>query len=385
MSGGIRWATLTPDQRDTYLTALRSPHAKASLQVHVLDLDHRHGGDLSKQTLLEGQTTLSRGADVDRTCQLTVYDADEVYDLDLRHLVRVEHGLVVPDLGDVVWVPVFTGRAMAPSDNGDTLQVELHGKETFALNPGAPARKWGKGTPVAKAIRDMLSDLGERFFDIPASLLTGAPKLAGDVQSGGPDEEKAPWRIARRIAGQADLQVFYDAMGVCVVRSPPQTPEAVWAESADPSLPGDESTTPLTSRIVWGRDLKEVRNVVSAKGRKNLHVSVTAAAEHVFSPSSLARGGVPGRLVHYWEDRSVGARAELTRRAQRILDQVLTETTNARFDAGPVFHVGPHDLIEAKRRDGKWGRWYLQEASIPFDPGNAMSVGYQPNVRDRRR
>jgi hypothetical protein len=380
---GLTYESLTPTQKAYYYAALGDPIGRSGVRVQVLDLDHTFLADVSTEVTAEGSSlTLDRNNDIERAATLTVIDlSGTVADLDLRHLVRIEHGTHTPALDDWVWTKTITGRVMTPTDTGDTAKLELHGKESFGLMPGAPTRKWPKGKPVAAAIRDMHADIGETRFRISADLLgDGAPRLANPVHSGGADEEKAPTRVSRRLANKASLQYFHDADGYLVVRRPPGSPLAVWSEAPD-----DESVTPLVSRIEWTRDLQEVRNVVRAKGKKTLHYTATAPAPHIFSPDSLKRGGVPGRLVHYWTDTTISRQAELNAGAERTLNELLTEKTSAKMNVVPVFHVGPQDLIEARRRDGKWGQWFLQEASIPLGPNEDMSVGYLPNVKGRLR
>jgi hypothetical protein len=382
---GLNYETLTPTEKASYYSALGAPTQQSGIRVTVLNLDHVFQADVSNDVTADGSSvTLDRNNDVERSANVTVIDlTGMVADLDLRHLMRVEHGIYTPALGDWVWTKTITGRVMVPADTGDVSKVELHGKESFGLMPGAPTRVWPKGKPVAAAIRDMHADIGETKFRIAADLLGDAgPKLDNPVHSGGADEEKAPTRVSRRIANKASLQVFYDAEGYLVVRRPPQTPLAVWSEDDEDD---HASVTPLTSRIDWARDLREVRNTVRAKGKKNLTYTASAPPDHIFSPDSLARGGILGRLVHYWTDTTISRMTELQAGAERTLTELLTEKTNATMRVVPVFHVGPQDLIEARRRDGKWGQWFMQEASIPLGMGEDMTVGYLPNVKGRVR
>jgi hypothetical protein len=385
--GGLSYETLTTVQRASYYDELANPIARSDLRASVLSLDHAFQGDISRSVEAQGSSVaLSRDSDVERSCMLTAIDLDgDLTELDLRNLVRVEHGLYVPDLSDWVFTKVITGRVMMPSDNGDTISLEIHGKESFGLLPGAPSRTWTQGRTVAGAIQAMFEDIGETFFRISPELLgANAPKLSGPVQTGGPDEEKAPTRVARRLGNRADLQVFWDAEGYLVVRRPPEAPLAVWTEETEPTKP---SVTPLNSRIQWSRDLRDVRNVVQAKGKRALRAEVVAPATHIYAPSSpgMMRGGKPGRLVHYWEDTTISRQSELVDRANKVLTDLLNEKTSAKMDVTPVFHVGQQDLIGARRSDGKWGQWFLQDANIPLSLGESMTVGYHPSYTGRVR
>lgn len=359
----------TKAQRRAYTDAVNAPGVQTDLRVNVLDLDHKHLGSIGGR-LLDGQVLLSRRSDVNFSANLTLVDIDtDLADLDLRHLISVQHGVLTEDYG-WLWLPAIVGRIAATSDDGDLAELTLHDKSSFGLLPGAPERTWEEGMPVGRAIHDMFEDIGETRFSIPRSLRTGGPKLARDVDSGGPDENNAPTRVARRMA-RGRLHFFFDQRGRCTVRRPMGKPVLTWTEAEG------------TSRIRWDRDLTTIRNYVIARGRKGVRARVSAPPRHLFSPQTLVRGGKPTRLVHYFTDESIARERELERAAERELNRMLRERSEAQFACPPTFLAGPFDLVRAERSDGRFGEFWLSEASLPLGEGD-MTVGYQ-QVRGRRR
>jgi hypothetical protein len=306
------WPTnLAAGQRLDYVAALNAPATKTRVEVDLLNLDHKHIQSLDHE-FDDGQVNFNRGADISRSLQAAFIDpSGDLLDLDLRYLLQIKHHLWVPSLSKWAITPVFTGRVVAPSSEGDVSKVEAHGKETFGLMPGAPRRKWNSGRRVVNVIRNMFEDIGETKFRISPGIRA---ELHADVQSGGRDPDKAPTRVARAIAGQHGLQVFWDELGYLVVRRPPKTPIVTWSEETDLTAAQERTMVPATSPIAFTRDLRNVRNVVVATGKKKLSYVASADRNHVFSPHSLTRGGRPGRLIEYWEAEASSATSTRPRR-----------------------------------------------------------------------
>jgi hypothetical protein len=358
---------LKASDRPAYLNAQAKESTKTRVEVDLLDLDHKHLHSLDYE-LIDGQVDFTKGTDVSRLLQAGFFDpGDDLLDLDLRHLLRVRHHLWVPDLDEYVVTPLFTGQVVVPSSDGDLTTLEAHGKETFALQPGAPRRTWREGRSIAGCIRDMFEDIGETKFRISRGLKA---ELKEKMESGGRDSNKYPWRVAQRMVKKAGYQLFYDELGFLTLRRRPKKPVQTWTEDSG------KVNTP----IGFTRDLREVRNTVHAFGKKKLDVIVYAPRKHLFSAQTLRRGGKLGRRTEYLDLESVGNREELRKAANDRLDELLTDVSTATFECLPTYHVGPFDRVKAVKRNGKFGEFFPEEASIPLGDG-AMTVGYQQRVR----
>lgn len=376
---------LTRAEEQSYMAAMNNPAAKVTAKVDVLNLNHQHLASF-QQELIGGSVQHNRGGDVARQASLTLADtADDLVDLDLRHLVQVHHGVEVA--GDYLWCPMFTGQVAAPADNGDgTASLECFDKMVLALQAGRRHRPWHKGMPVGRMIHDMFEDIGETRFNIPRALKEGGPRLTSRVVSGGPDEAKAPGRVALRVT-RGRLQVFYDALGRLTVRRIPDEPVVTWTDvDLDPDI---DLGSAQTSPIRWSRDLTTIRNTVVAKGKKKLRVTVDTddlMKNHIYSPGNLQRGGKPqsGHYIHYWANDKIAREKLLRAAALKILRQVLAERSGATLDCVPTPWVGPHDLAAAERRDGRRAEFFLDEATIPILGDGDMTVGYQQVSRKRR-
>lgn len=366
-----------------YIEALAgSPIAKTTARVDVLDLNHNHLGSY-RNVLMGGAIQHNRGGDSDRQGTLPMLDfANDLADLDLRYLLQVQHGVQLAN-GDTEWHTMMTGRVVDSADDGDVTTVEIHDKMTLALAAGFRHRTWNKGMPVGRMIRDMFEDIGETRFKIPRALIEGGPRLTSRVVSGGPDEQKAPARVALRVA-RGRLQVFYDGEGSLVVRRAPTQPLVTWVEDDD-----DQPGVAATSPIRWDREFRSVRNTVVAKGKKKLEETVTVddlMKGHVYSPSNLQRGGKPrsGQHIHYWSNDRISRRRVLRAAALKVLREVVAERAGASMECVPTPWVGAYDLVRAERRDGRVAEFFLNEATIPIIGEGDMTVGYQTVTRKRR-
>jgi hypothetical protein len=358
---------LPASDRPAYVAAQAQESTKTRVEVDLLDLNHKHLHSLDYE-LIDGQVDFTKGTDVSRLLQAGFYDpGDDLLDLDLRHMLRVKHHLWVPALSQWVVTPMFTGQVVVPSSDGDLTTLEAHGKETFALQPGARRRTWKDGRKVSSCIREMFEGLGETKFRISPGLKA---ELKSDAASGGRDPDKYPWRVAQKMARAAGYQLFYDELGFLVLRKRPRSPIITWSEGAGA----------LNTPVSFTRDMRQVRNVVHAFGKKKLELEVSADRRHLFSPENLRRGGVRGRRVEYLDLESVANRADLREKAKDRLDELLTDVTTATFECLPAYHVGPCDRVKAVKRNGKFGEFYPEEASVPLGDG-AMTVGYQERQR----
>lgn len=382
----MEYGALTAEQRQVYARTRTTSH---EWRMEVLDLDHRLQGDLTPAALA-GQVDFNRDADAPRASgTLDLIDDDgTVLDLDLRHLVRITHGLWVPEFADTVWTPVITARPMIPEDKGEVVGLALHGKDSFGLREGHPRRTWGKHRYVASVIRDMHEDIGESKFRVDPSLLTGkAPKLAGKVQTGGPNQEQCPTLVSRRLASAHGIEAEYDAEGYLCIRRPAKAPAARWSDDPD-----DPDFGGLLSTMTWRRDLTVIRNHVVATGkptgkgksRRKRQRTATAPPGHIYSPQSLKRGGVPDRITAYLNLPSVASLAELQRRADAQLARLLTEHPVAQMQVIPRYDLSHGALVEASRITGKAGQWRLQDASLPITSTGedvSMSIGYRTDLK----
>jgi hypothetical protein len=379
----MRPASLTPQQYDAYLDALASEAARVAARVRVLNLDTgRYEGSYG-DSLLEGSVSLNRGEDIPVSASLSLVDLDDdLSELDLRYALQLHHGVDVPDMG-WIWTPAGCGQVAAVSDDGDTARLEIHGLECLGLPPNQTRnRTWKKGTPVARAIKEMWEDVGITRFRIAKRLLgSDGPKLSATVHSGGPDERRAPARVMKRMARMRNLQAFFDFEGYLVVRIPPDDPAVTWHEEEGHSQGSLRAAE--TSAIAWSRDFAETYNVVRAQGKKKNRVTVDADdyfPKHAYAPSNIRVGNRPRRRVAEWTDDTIAREKPLREAAVGQLRRLMIEQTDVDFSSVPTFVAGPWDLARGQRRDGRWLEWWMDEAEIPLLEGE-MTVGHQVLTR----
>jgi len=208
---------------------------------------------------------------------------------------------------------------------------------------------------------------GERFFRFPS---TGSvrDRVTHDTAVGGRADEHQPWKVWRRLAHDAGLQLFYDGAGYAVLRPYPSgAPLATWTASS------------LTSNVQTETDLTSIRNRVIAHGHKKSVHTETAAASHPLSPRNLAVNGAPW-VNAYHVDAPHLRGAALARFARRILAQQLTQGVSVKASVVPLFHLDPLDPCVIRKVEGAVS-FSLHDASFPLGADGDASIGAQKRVR----
>lgn len=376
---------LTATERSAYEKALRSSHVR-HIDVDVLNLDGDVLSSISP-VLLGGQVSVDLDAEVTRSASLQFLDPRHALNFDTDspddgalyadRMIRVRYGVEVADLSRTVWATVFVGPVTKLSRADDVVNVEAQGKE--ALVRGAIWRPLTlkKGARVTDAIRTLMRERGgETRFDFP-TVSTRLPKARSL------DRLTEIWAVAKSLARSLNRQLFYNGAGVLVLRSAPNSVVYTFTTGTG----GDTLTVPNVDY-----ELGDVKNVVEVKGQPptgkkgRVRGVATAPASHPLSPKRLGRKDAPRYLVESIEDSSIRSDAAAARRAKDLLEDRLREVVSVSFDALPIPHLDPGDLVRVKT-DAFTATFRLRQFSIPLSPdGNGvMPVGYLKRTSPRRR
>lgn len=368
--------SLAPAEYPAYLRALSTQTAQR-VTFTLMQLDHTPLHYLDP-VALDGQVDFADPDSDDqtlRTLQAGFYDPDHTLYLDtdaptdgvagMNRLIRATVSHYVPDLSRWVSVHAITARPAVIGRDGSRVTVQAHDKSCLHLRH-APSSTINKGTPIVKAIRDGLFAAGERFFRFPSDGSV-KDKVLHDVPVGGPNDDRMPWKVWRKLANDAGLQLFYDGAGFAVLRKLPET-----------SLVTFDATT-VTSNLQTETDLTGVRNKVVANGHGKERYPLAAPKSEPFSPFSLRIGAVEWVNLYYTDETDLRGK-KLRAYAQTQLDKQLTETTTVQMSAAPLFHLDPLDRCSVRLPSGSL-QFSLREASVPLGDGGDMSVGSQKRVR----
>lgn len=368
-----------------FVQALRDPHS-VRVEVAILSLDE---DELSRLTpvILDGQVNVDADAEVTRSLTVTFLDPSHSLQLDsdspddgavyADRLVRVTYSVLVPSLSDRVDVDVFTGPIVKFQRSGDQVILEAHGKEALALG-----WIWRPLTIKAKArkvdaIRSILQDrAGERHFDFPEI----ATRIPTAISLG---RAAAAWPRAKQIAGSMNRHLYYDGSGVCRLRDRPTRPVFTFRA-------GDPAKSNVVGAVEIDHDFTTIRNAIWFKGgkpkgqKKAIEVFVTAPKGHPLSPQRLGRtnsDGVlsPRYLVAERTNQHIRSTAEARARADSMLDSLLVEVLGVTFDALPVPHLDPLDVIRIQTDDFA-ANVRVRQFSLPLGAGGVMTVGYIARV-----
>lgn len=371
---------LTRAESNAYKSAISQPGAETPIRVKVLDLDHKPLGQLDG--VLGGQVRWDRRGDFQTQGTIMVSEFGDPWDLDLRHLLRPEMGVVTETHG-TLWCPLMTGWVTHPRDAGHEVEYGITDKMAMGLLSSRRGKS-GRNEHVGKVIRDIFEQLGETKFNIPDHLITGGPKVGQRIQWGGGNPDRSGTRIARRLAKGHDLQVFTDQLGRVTVRRPPKEPALSWIEEPDDDDPPEAR---LLQPISWARDLTTIRNVVIGAGKKGLRSRAVTRDRYTYSPERLQRGKagskVPLLLEHRFADDSLNRQGELDDATEAMLRRLSVERADVQIASTPAPWILPHDLLHGRKSNGKATDFWMVTGSIELD-GSSMAIGYQ-EVLDRAK
>lgn len=369
--------TLSPADYLTYLQALNTQTAQR-VSFTLMQLDHTPLHYLDP-VALDGQVDFA-DPDADdqtlRSMQAGFFDPDHALYLDtdaptdgvagMNRLIRATVSHRVDALDKWVSVHAFTGRPAVVGRDGSRVTLQVHDKSALHLRT-VPTSTIDKNTNIVKAIHDGLYAAGERFFRFPVAGSVKA-KVLHDVPVGGPNEDRMPWKVWRKLARDAGLQLFYDGAGFAVLRRIPTGTPLVWFDA-----------TNVTSNLQTETDLTGVRNAVVANGHKKERDRVDAARSEEFSAFKLRVGSQNWVNLFYTDETDLRGK-KLTAYAKSVLARKLTETTTVQASVAPLFHLDPLDRLGARLASGPL-EFSLREASVPFSDGGDMSIGAKKRVR----
>lgn len=341
-----------------------------------MDLAHTVLRDIHP-IVLTGQVDFAddNAADVLTTLAAGFYDVDHALEVDsdspsdgvagMNRLIRATVSHYIDPLARWVSVPVFTGRPSVITRDGEQVTISAQDKACFHLRT-VKAHKIDKGTPVIKAIHDGLYATGERFFRFPPTHSI-PDRVSKDTTIGGPDTDHQPWKVWRKLAKDAGLQLYPDGAGYFVLRKyPTGTPLVTW------------DARNLTSNVVAETDLTEIHNQVIAHGHKKETFTATAKASHDLSPRNLAINDVPWTNTLHVDAPHLRGKA-LERFAYRHLAKALTEGVKVTGNVVPIFHAAPLDRARVTTRQGAVS-FALRDATMPLESDADMPIGTQLHV-----
>lgn len=359
-------------------------HHSVYVTVQALTLDGTRLSDLSWR-LLDGQVNVDYTGTVTRSCSLSLLDPNRTMDFDsnspsdgalyLDRMIQVNYAVRKPG-GTQYVIPVFTGPVTKLNRTNDVISVEAQGKELLAMGSVWNPATYRKGARKVDVIRSVLSTrAGETKFDLQ-DISSQLPK---DYSIG---RGNTPWGVSRALAQSMNQQLFYDGRGVA--RMLPFSR----ASTMFTFRQGDGGSVTSDPQISYTSD--ELKNVVWVRGgvptgaKTAVEISRGAPSTHPLSAAKLGRNGVPRYLLEIVDNSAITTIADALALAQSTLDQLLLQVVEVAFDAMPVPHLDPSDVVRVETEDFATA-FRLSKFSIPLVAGESMSVGYLKRVSVKPR
>lgn len=360
--------------------ALAGDHS-IHITVQVLTLTHTRLADLSWR-LLDGQVNIDAMADVTRSCTLSLLDPHRSLAFDsmspsdgavyLDRMIQVNYSVKAPTSTTWYTIPLFTGPIVKMDRTDDVVNLECQGKEVLSMGSAWMPRTYKKGLKKRDVVMSILQTRGgETKFSFPEH---GA-LLPWDYSIG---RDTIPWTAARNLANGMALQLFYDGRGVARLRGIPGTTVFNFRDA-----PSGGSTVWSEPQVSYSTE--NVKNAVYVKGgvpkgaKKTIEAYRVAPAAHPLSPWKLGRNGIPRYLLETIENTSIVSQAEANKLAQDTLNARLLEEVEVKFDAAPMPHLEPYDLVRIYTAEFNQ-LFRIRQLSIPLTAEGQMSVGYLARV-----
>lgn len=359
---------------------MRSAHS-LRIVVQLVTLDGAYKKDLSG-LFLEGQVTVDTTADTTRALEITICDPLGEVDIEadsparssiyLADLIRVWYVITNPTTSESFTVPVFTGPVDGVSRDGIFLDIKAIGKESLGLGNTWQGKSFAKGQRKTDVITWILVNLmGESpsKVDVPSknAKLPRALKVTPNDQ---------PWRVATRLAGSMNMQLFYDGRGVARLR----------ARSTKPVHVVDE--TWATSDAQMDSDLSGVINAVKVigskpkKAKEKVRYTAVATKTHPLSPWRLGRNGIPRYIWTSIEDDSLRTVAECKALADSVLRNGLVAGVTFTVDGIMDPRLEELDCVKVAVGDIV-AQGAIRSYTIPLTAGDDGSYGYVRRIRPK--
>lgn len=389
----VAFAALTPTQRFAYQRAL-SEDCLVHTQVRMLTLSHTLVSNVS-DLWDDGQVNINASDGAQKVLSCGFRDPGHQLHLDaaspaagvnsIDRLLQVTQFVLVRELGQWVSTDVVTARPTSVKRNAEMVTVEAQSKESLHLR-NVPSYTIPKGTNVVTAIRRILTKSGETRFKFPANVTAKIPR---DVHVGGPDENRQPWLVCRRLAKSISRELSYDPAGYAWMRVLTGNPQ--WLLVDTPRNAGSGAIGPnLLTPVATTTDLSQVKNRVvvtyhttATKKKKSQSLNVVAVAppSHPFSAQSLAANGVPWVSSAFFDQQDIHSAAAAQKFANAQLNALLEEAITIEATATPVYHLNARDLLEVRTRDATFNVRF-NTGTIPLGPTeDGMSIGFQKYLR----
>jgi hypothetical protein len=370
-SGDVDRLGLNHDDLRTYQKALGYTHERR-IEVRILDLDMNHLRSLTP-VVVDGQVTIDVSADVSRILTLSFLDPNRALAFEpdtpgpalwRNRLIRVIYSVRVPELGDWVDCPVFTGPVWDFNRQGALVNITAHGMERLALGQAWSAKHYAKGKLRTDAIKDIMSRYaGDNCHAVP-DLDYKLPKEFTVAKM------STPWSKAQHLAHSMNRYLFYDGRGTLHLRHHNDRPLFTFDSELLTQPSFARSREPIINTV----------EVIGAKPKgKKRRVRAVAVAKGWMSPSTLGRSGAQLRLVQQIQNDHLRSHKEAQDVADRRIKHHMQQRVDITFDSLPVPHLEEHDRVRVGSTDVGPVALRMHTWTIPLGSnegqGAAMTVG----------
>lgn len=331
------------------------------------------------QTTLEvlgGSVTIDGSAVVRRTCTISLTDEDgtltpsEASDLlaPFGNEIKLYRGATISDADDTVPIGVFGIEASNVSGQRGGLTIDITGSDRAAKVQRArwtSAYAIASATNYATAIHDLLtSRVSGLSFNFTTTSRTTPALVFGD------STQNDPWAAAQKLATDIGCELFFDADGVCVLRTipDPSTASTAWTYA--------EGSTATILGVKRAMSREGVYNHVIVAGEPVDGTTPVRAEAYDDDPASPTYYlGDFGDVPYFYTSPLITSTAQAQDVANGLLRKVLgaVETVDVEIIPNPGHEAS--DIIQVTHASTVTDdRFVLDRAEIPLSYADSMKV-----------
>ena len=254
--------------------------------------------------------------------------------------VLLRRGVITATGTETVPLGVFTTSSLRRTSSGTGVEwTGVDRSDTISANRWLDPYRIAKGTPLATALRDLLSNrwpacrtnLGNVTGTIGAPLVLDA----------GADSD--PWADAQRIAGDHGYRLAFDGGGVVTARTVAAAPSA---GAAVFDWGGDGTNPALVETVTTEADLGGGYNGVIASGEgSDLAAPVRGIVWDSNPKSPTYYLGPAGRRPYFYSSPLLTTTAQCELAAATMLPTVLRRSSSVTLEGVPMPAIEPGDVV----------------------------------------
>lgn len=294
----------------------------------------------------------------------------------LNRMIRLWDVTYVPALGTRVRCPLITGPVRGFNRTGTSVTINVVGREDLMLGQAWRTKTYHQGMKKTDVIKDMLMFYG----GLAASELAGIPdlpyKLPKSLSIG---VTTVPWTEVQSLAGSMNRQIFFNGMGLPMLRLHPTRP-CLTIYEGDQGV--NKSDIVGESQVQWQLQSGWYNTVEVTGAQPNIRAVAYPPPAHPLNPHNLGANGAMIVRLYQEQNGNVRSTAEAQARATQLLTKQLAQQVQVTAISKVFPFLDEQDMVALRLLSG--GLDFVMETFSIDLAGTGMSIGFNKRMHTVR-